>query len=151
MNTLSKEIIHQQCLQILQSRLDAAFNAMAEAQEAANGEDKSSAGDKFETSRAMGHMDRNMYAMQAAQAKEEYLRLLKMNSQSVLSEVMSGALVTTNTTTMYVAVGLGNIKVDDKLIMVISPSAPIAQQMMGKKKGDTFEVNNKSFEIVSIT
>ncbi len=151
MNTLSKEIIHQQCLQILQSRLDAAFNAMAEAQEAANGEDKSSAGDKFETSRAMGHIDRNMYAMQAAQAKEEYLRLLKMNSQSVLSEVMSGALVTTNTTTMYVAVGLGNIKVDDKLIMVISPSAPIAQQMMGKKKGDTFEVNNKSFEIVSIT
>jgi transcription elongation GreA/GreB family factor len=150
-NTLSKEIIHQQCLQILQSRLDAAFNAMAEAQEAANGEDKSSAGDKFETSRAMGHIDRNMYAMQAVQAKEEYLRLLKMNSQSVLSEVMSGALVTTNTTTMYVAVGLGNIKVDDKLIMVISPSAPIAQQMMGKKKGDTFEVNNKSFEIVSIT
>lgn len=134
MNTLSKEIIHQQCLQILQSRLDAAFNAMAEAQEAANGEDKSSAGDKFETSRAMGHIDRNMYAMQAAQAKEEYLRLLKMNSQSVLSEVMSGALVTTNTTTMYVAVGLGNIKVDDKLIMVISPSAPIAQQVMGKKR-----------------
>ena len=150
MTTITKEKIHQQCLLLLQSRLEAAFSAMSEAQEAANGEDKSSAGDKFETSRAMGHIDRNMFAMQAAKAKEEYARLLKMNPTISLKEVMSGALVTTNTSIFYFAIGLGNIKMDDQTIMAISPAAPIAQAMMGKKAGEQFTVNGKSFEILTV-
>jgi transcription elongation GreA/GreB family factor len=149
-NILSKEKIHQQCLLLLQERLEAAFSAMEEAQESTNGEDKSSAGDKFETSRAMGHIDRNMYAMQAAKAKEEYARLLKMNPKITLNEVMSGALVITNTATIYFAVGIGNIKVDEQVVMVVSPAAPIAQAMMGKKAGDTFSINGKMFEIKTI-
>lgn len=150
MNTISKEKIHQQCLQQLQARLEAAFNAMEDAQESSNGEDKSSAGDKFETSRAMGHIDRNMYAMQAAKAKEEYARLLKMNPKIAFNEVMAGALVTTNTSLLYFAIGLGNIKVDEQFVMAVSPAAPIAQVMMGKRAGDRFTINGKSFEIVSI-
>ena len=98
----------------------------------------------------MGHIDRNMYAMQAAKAKEEYARLLKMNPSISIKEVMSGALVTTNTSIFYFAIGLGNIKMDDQTIMAISPAAPIAQAMMGKKAGEQFTVNGKSFEILTV-
>lgn len=150
LNPTTKEKIHQQCLLLLQSRLEAAFGAMEEAQASANGEDKSSAGDKFETSRAMGHIDRNMYAMQAAKAKEEYARLLKMNPNITFNEVTAGALVITSTSMLYFAIGLGNIKVEDQLIMAVSPAAPIAQAMMGKKVGETYTINEKSFEILSI-
>jgi hypothetical protein len=39
---------------------------MESAQQSANSEEKSSAGDKYETSRAMGHLEKDMHARQLA-------------------------------------------------------------------------------------
>ena len=44
----------------LNQRIQNSLSAMQAAQESANGDSKSSAGDKYETTRAMGHLDREV-------------------------------------------------------------------------------------------
>ena len=45
-------------LDLIGQRMTTAKEAMQQAQESANSEEKSSAGDKYETGRAMGHLQR---------------------------------------------------------------------------------------------
>ena len=67
---LKKEILFR-CISLVEKRIEAAIHAMHQAQEAANSEGKSSAGDKYETSRAMGQLDRDMNAKQVAEAQRD--------------------------------------------------------------------------------
>ncbi len=60
-----KEKLKDEAISIVQNRINSAATAMANAQESANSNDKSSAGDKYETSRAMGQLDRDMNAKTA--------------------------------------------------------------------------------------
>ncbi|MDB5240215.1 MAG: hypothetical protein JWP57_840, partial [Spirosoma sp.] len=49
---LLKQALHARCRHYVQQRIDTARQAMEAAQESANSESKSSAGDKYETGRA---------------------------------------------------------------------------------------------------
>ena len=57
-----KNKLLQHCKELIEARLKNAEDAMNRAQESANDNEKSSAGDKFETGRAMGHLEKEMYA-----------------------------------------------------------------------------------------
>ena len=73
-----------------------AGKAMEAAQESANDQSKSSAGDKYETSRSMGQLDRNMHARQYEQARQERTileRLQAANEAGTQGRVALGSLV----------------------------------------------------------
>lgn len=136
----------QACRNIISERLDNAQKAMNAAQEASKGEDKSSAGDKYETSRAMGHRDRDMYARQLLEAKKELEKLNKINLETS-NVVRVGSLIEVNEAFYFIAIGLGKIIVDENDIMVISKEAPICIALMNKKAGDEFKWNEKHWRI----
>ena len=79
----------------LNDRISNAEKAMKDAQDSANQEEKSSAGDKYETGRAMGQLQRDMNAKQSILAKKE-LAYLQQLSTSPKNQVGTGALVKTN-------------------------------------------------------
>jgi len=66
-----KNKLKQMVIEILHSRMEAASLAMREAQMAANEEGKSSMGDKYETSKAMAQIDRDIHARQRQSALKE--------------------------------------------------------------------------------
>ena len=55
-----KELLKKECGFLLKNRSINSNSAMQDSQESANNQEKSSAGDKYETSRAMGQIDRDM-------------------------------------------------------------------------------------------
>ena len=63
----------------IMQRIGTARHAMENAQAAANEEDKSSVGDKYETSRAMGQIDSEMNARQLEEARRELALLQKID------------------------------------------------------------------------
>lgn len=134
---------------MLLDRIAHAEKAMNAAQESSNSEDKSSAGDKYETSRAMGQLDRNMNAKQLAQAQLELQELHKIDLQPTQT-IKSGALVTCLKDIYFIAIGLGPIFVNNKKIIVLSPKSPLAQAMWGKKKEDNFTFNQANISINSV-
>ena len=129
---------------------------MKTAQESANSEDKSSAGDKYETSRAMGQLDRDMNAKQLAEAQTELNALMKINIEMSGENAIAGSMVETNNGMYFIAAGIGAVEFSAGVIprhtkvVILSPKAPLALAMLGRKKGDAFLFNEKKFEIVDI-
>lgn len=145
----SKEHIKQACIKLIEQRIITAETAMRNAQESSNSEDKSSAGDKYETARAMGQIARDMNAKQLMQAQLDMNELQKLDIQPT-NFVKKGALVKTPQATYFIALGLGAIQMPHETITVISPKSPLGSVLMGKKAGETYSFNNQNINIEHI-
>ncbi|MFD2522313.1 transcription elongation factor [Emticicia soli] len=145
-----KAEILEKVKEIIEKRMDTSWQAMEAAKNSANEEGKSSAGDKYETARAMGQLDREMNGRMYEQAHQERLILEKINPQIVHVNVSLGALAKTTMGDFFVAVGAGVVALNGKNIMVISPQAPIGQILMGKTENDTFEFRGKNYKVLSV-
>jgi hypothetical protein len=148
-NTM-KETILTYVKTYLDQRMQTSLDAMNAAQESANGESKSSAGDKYETSRAMGQLDRDMHARMYQQTREERKLVERIDESLIYKKGALGALIKTTMGDFFLSVSIGNVKIDEKAIMIISPQSPIGALLMGKMVGDSFNFREKISLIESI-
>jgi len=150
MDNLFKQKVFQFCKSILEQRILNAEQAMMNAQEAANSEDKSSMGDKYETSRAMGQLDRDMNAKQLVEAQTELNSLMKVNIEFKSDKVISGSIIQTNNDIYFIGAGIGVLEIDKQKVIVLSQKSPLAILFIGKKVGDEILFNAKKIEIKNI-
>jgi len=136
MDLAYKGSLKRWALDHLTQRIAVANEAMQQAQEAANSEEKSSAGDKYETGRAMGHLQKDMHARQLAELVRELAALHAINVDAVCAEARSGALLRTDTMDFFIGIGLGKQRIDNHPVVFLSPQAPLAQALQNKKAGD---------------
>lgn len=142
--TLKKELLHA-CMQQVEHRIKNAETAMLAAQESANQEEKSSAGDKYETGRAMSQLDRDRYARQMAEARNELAQLKRIDPGQVHERVGTGSLVGCKHTWYFIAAGLGSIMHQNEKVILLSAASPLARLMAGKKEKDRFHFNGNDF------
>jgi transcription elongation GreA/GreB family factor len=146
-----KEKLLERVKELIEGRMQTSFEAMEAAKNSANEEGKSSAGDKYETARAMGQLDREMNGRMYEQARQERLSLDKIDTETLFTKVAFGALVETTMGYFFVAIGAGIIDLDAKKFMTISPQAPIGQLIMGKTAAETFDFRGKTHKIIAIS
>lgn len=144
---LNKTELKEHCVSIIQDRIAGLITAMTDAQAAANEETKSSAGDKYETSRAMNQLEKDMQARQLAENKKELAAMMEVDITGDHNVTRAGSLISCNEMDFFLLGGLGKMVVDGVTVFVISPNAPLAQSLMGKKKGDDFVFNRQTMEI----
>jgi hypothetical protein len=147
---VTKTDIIEHCKILILQRIAESQKAMLSAQDAANNEEKSSAGDKYETGRAMGHLERDRNAQQAAKAQEELLSLQKIDIKLKHTSVNTGALVSTTQGILFVAIGIGTININDNKVIVLSPLSPLSILIKGKKTGDSYMLNGVKHTIKKI-
>ena len=147
---INKKELFELCKNMLLQRIADGEKAMLDAQEAANSEEKSSMGDKYETGRAMSQLARDMSAKQVFENKQELSFLLKIENIVTAKTIVQGSIVMANDKFFYLAVGLGVVSFKDTSVTVLSPKAPLAQLMLGKKANDKFELNKKLFLIDAV-
>ncbi|MFN3382049.1 MAG: transcription elongation factor [Runella zeae] len=142
-------------LQILKNQLDtrmqAAYDAMQSAQDSANEETKSSAGDKYETARAMAQIERDRHAQLYEQLRQERAVLERIDPSFHFERVGLGALVHSSLGDFLIAVSVGVVTVSGQKIIVVSPQSPLGASLMGKQVGDTFLFQQKKAVIQNIT
>lgn len=148
MNTKSRLLGH--CKEIVKARLFNAEDAMNRAQESANDNEKSSAGDKFETGRAMGHLEKEMYARQYQKALHDLQKIESLDSKAMTTEVSLGSLVEMGSKFYLIAIGIGKVILDDKEYYVLSDESLIALSIIGKKKYDSITINDNRMQIADI-
>ncbi|MEO9805346.1 MAG: GreA/GreB family elongation factor [Reichenbachiella sp.] len=148
---MNKKKLYDACLNLLKEKISIAKQGMAEAQASANNETKSSAGDKYETGRAMSQRERDLHARQLAELINMQKAFSTIDPDKTCLKVELGALVQTSTSMFFIASSLGAVTVDKKQIMVISAISPIAQTMLNKKVGDRFKWISNEVEILSIS
>ena len=137
-------------LDLIAQRISTVQTFMSQAQEAANSEDKSSAGDKYETGRAMGHLQKEMYGRQLAEWQKERTSLESLSMESTCKEGRAGALLRCDDIDLFISAGLGKQIFDNRIILFLSPQAPLAKSLMGKKPGDLIGFNKTTRVILEI-
>jgi len=137
-------------LDILEKRIASNQLAIDNAQASANEEEKSSAGDKYETSRAMSHIEKDMYAKQLAANKNEIAALLSVDCTKLYSSIVPGAVIKCSGCTFFIAAGLGKITVEGEIVYLLSPNVPLAKLLYNKSKGDGIFFNDKELLILDV-
>ena len=138
---LHKSRLKQFCEQVIEQRVTATRTAMNNAQSAANNEEKSSAGDKYETSRAMNHLEKDMHARQLMAHLQELSFLRAVNTNTIYKTVTPGAVIQCEKLSFFIAAGLGKQLIDNIPVVFLSPQSPLSKTMSGKKTGDTIDFN----------
>lgn len=110
---------------------------------------KSSAGDKFETSREMANaeIDKLQGQVNSMTKAVTQLNILPVSRNS---NIGSGTLIKTDKAWIYISVSLGQLKVNGEQVLVISPAAPLSQILMGKKVNEKVTFNKMSYLIKDI-
>jgi hypothetical protein len=135
---LFKTQLKYACKDLIEQRIIVIRQAIDAAQEAANSEEKSSAGDKYETGRAMGHLEKDLHARQLAETLKELAGLNAVHENTIYTRIQSGACVETDAGLFFIAAGLGKQWVMDRWVYLLSPHAPLAKLLESKKVGDHF-------------
>ncbi|UFH56428.1 3-oxoacyl-ACP synthase [Spirosoma sp. KNUC1025] len=146
-----KQLLHQACQTYVQQRIDTARQAMEAAQEAANSESKSSAGDKYETGRAMAQLERDRHAQLLGEALKLNQDLSRLNIDKTYDTVQPGSLVTTNRGTFFISISAGKLQLEGKDYFAVSPASPIAVALAGHKTGDLVAANKQMYQLLNIS
>lgn len=146
----TKENLYQQLQQLTDQRVANAQKAMQSAESSKSSQTKSSAGDKFETSRAMMQAEEDRNSVQLANALALKNDLAQVNRFHTSETVVLGSLVATNKGTYFISIGIGKVKIDQTVYFAISLESPIGELLFGKQVGDKVSFRGKEIIIKEI-
>lgn len=147
--SVNKSAILQTAKSLLTSKLEDIQSELNELNDALANETKSSAGDKYETSREMIHQEQEKLSELQGNTKR-MLDLLSTASGKSVESIHAGSLVQTLNSLFFISVPLGKIMHESEPVFFISPSSPLAQAFMKKKAGDSIVFNGISHTIKAI-
>ena len=145
-----KSQLYQLCLTFIQKRIENIEYSMQQARQASNDDTKSSAGDKYETTREMmqQEMDRNSKLLY--EAGQQRIALQQLENVDVAKEVKNGSLVLTSEGNFYISISAGELNLDGQKFFAVSQAAPIGKLFIGKKVSDELNFNGKKYLIREI-
>ena len=111
---------------------------------------KSSAGDKYETSREMANLERQKLLERLALNRKS-LTFLTSLSLHKFDKVQVGSLVRTDSDYLFISISLGVIEFEGNKILFISPGAPLAQALIGCRQDDLIDFNQRKYQIREIS
>lgn len=116
---------------------------------ASNNDTKSSMADKYETGREMLQQEINNLQVQLNEVlkQQDFLKTIPVK---ISDKAEKGAIVKTERGLFFISVSLGEITFENQKIICISPESPLAKAMNGKRKNETFSINNINQKIENI-
>lgn len=145
-----KQQLYQLCAGQIRQRITDAETAIAEARKASENDTKSSAGDKYETGRAMMQQEIDMNSRQLLEARKMQTQLHQISPDSEHQIAQAGSLVETDQETFYLSVSAGALFIYGKRYYAISVNSPVGLQLKGKQTGESFKLNGKEFKILKV-
>lgn len=112
-------------------------------------ETKSSAGDKFETSREMMNQEISRIEERIAYLKKQLNAVQQLTS--IRSKIVSnGSLVTTNHGFFFFGVAVGKLSINNEPLIGLSFNSPLGKAMSNQKEGDSITFMNRVYVIEKI-
>ncbi len=150
MNGEIKKLLLEKCLEFLDKRIELESAAIDRAKKEAAGEEKSSAGDKYETGRAMMHLEQEKYARQLQQTIDLKRSLLQIDFKKEYKTPQPGSLVYTDKENFFFAVSADDIELGEEEYLPLSFASPLGQAFIDKKSGDTVSFRGIDYSIEKI-
>ena len=142
--------LFQKINELVDARIETSKAAVTAAKESKNNETKSTAGDKYETGRAMMQLEQEKNEMQLRQALHLKASLKQMDFEKISNEVGFGNLVITTQGKYFISIGIGKVKIEDETYFVVSLDSPVGKLLAGKKIGDKITIRDRQIEVKTI-
>jgi hypothetical protein len=147
---MQKQKLIEACNDYFRNKI-ASLNAIIhDVSESSNSENKSSAGDKHETSKTMMQLEREKLGMQLKEAEIQLAEFEKIDFHKNFLKVEHGSLVKTDKGCFFIAGSVGRILLEDQTVFVISAQSPLASAMINHKEKDTVSFNGVSYAIKNV-
>jgi transcription elongation GreA/GreB family factor len=136
--------------QMLEEALLETKQALAAMQESLTSETKSTAGDKYETGRAMVQIELQKLSAQHDKLSAQLQTLAKVDPQRACASVEFGSLVQTAQESYFFAIPAGKITVDGQVHYAISMASPIGSLLQGKTVGQSAAFQGRELRITGV-
>ena len=145
-----REQLYNHCLDYVRSRISSAEEAIHNAQSSANEETKSSAGDKYETGRAMAQLEIEKNTVQLNESRKLLNALEQIQEDKGDKRIQIGSVAVTSQGNYYLSISAGKFAINGVEYFAISPAAPVGKLLNGCVKGDTFDFNGRRFVVEEV-
>ena len=145
-----KELICNELIFIQKKKiksLELLINSTKESRDTAN---KSSAGDKHETSRAKIQTEIDNYSRQLDLALNNLDIIKQVDNSRKYNLVTQGSIVTTDKGVFFISIGIGKLQIGSNNYFIISLLSPIGSVMKALSKNETFSFRGIKYSIKSI-
>ena len=138
---LSKSAVIAELSKQLSIKLNYLNTTLRETVDSRNSDTKSSAGDKFETSREMAQIEISKIEKEIIKTQQLIADLTSKASQFIITD--KGAFL--------ISIPFGKLMVSDTEVFCISNLAPITKQLLNTGISDNFEYRGVAYNILNIT
>lgn len=145
-----KKILFQHCTNDLNKTLLLLEKRNAELVIALESENKSSAGDKHETGRAMVQLEREKLGEQIKEIEKKLTLLQSLKNHKKTTRVSLGSVIKTDHLNYYIAISCPTLTIDQEKYYCISALSPIGKLLLGKKVNETIQFNHTTSAIIEI-
>lgn len=142
--------LYEACQLYLKERLEGVESRLHGLDEALEKESKSSVGDKYETGRAMLHLEKEKQMQQLAVLLDYKKQLHAIEVLKPCSKVEQGALVFTNQGAFYLSISAGKLLVEGQVFFAITLASPIGKLLFQKQAQDEFHFRGKHYVIKDV-
>lgn len=145
-----KKHLFESCRLVLDERIRKGQQMLEELKTDAQNDAKSSAGDKHETAISMMQLEQEKLNRQLHEYVKQKDALEKLAPDTIHTRIMAGSIVVTNKGIFYLITAIGKIQFNQTEVQCISPQAPLALALAGKKSGDSIQFMNQTYEVLEI-
>lgn len=149
-NMIQKSTVVAACMVQVSDKLKALRAELLSLQESNADNDKSTAGDKYDTERSMVHQEMDKLIKQVEIEGKILNQLEKMEAVKKMESAGQGSIVHTNMGIYLLGAACGKVKVEKELVFGVSMASPLAQAMHGKKAGEVFSLNGNEFQLKEV-
>jgi len=135
---LTKSAVISELDKQLLSKLSYLTTNLKQAIDSRNSDTKSSAGDKFETSREMAQIEIHKIESEILKTQQFIYDLFSKVTQFIITD--KGAFL--------ISIPFGKLILNDEKIFCISKNAPITKHLINTKKKNSFLYNNIKYNII---
>ncbi|WP_113922259.1 hypothetical protein [Cognataquiflexum aquatile] len=146
MNSTTKSALLAKAQEMLRDQIKDIQRQLTELQESSEVEEKSSAGDKFETHQEMLHQTRDILEKRLSSSR---VMLAQLNAVPVkeLQKVDEGALIQVAMGNIWVSIPMGKVVLDGVDYQLVSRDSPLITALWDLKKGQSADFRGKQIEV----
>ena len=142
---MNKQQLHNLCMQNIDKRIADIQADIDATHESMRSETKSSAGDKYETSREMMQQEMDKQNKAKLELIKQKDLLLRIGDSKPQHSIQLGSLAITTNGTFYIAAAIGKVVLENETVFVISSDSPLGSKLLGLSVSDKLGFNGKEY------
>lgn len=147
---LIKKTLFNHCKTHLEKKMKVLRQLKKNLQKDLTYETKSSAGDKYETARAMIQLENEKLSTQIHEIELNYQKLNTIKDFQTSKSISLGSIIFTDKANYFVAIAADFFEVNSKVFYCISSQSPIGKLLIGKKINESIMFNDVQSTILEI-